>query len=279
MKKRLAFTGIALLGLVVSQFSAPLSATEVIAQTSTPTPPPVIPAWILGGGNFYGGQQEGGTYNDVDPGPSPDQRLFAGVLDASATADSTLGTNCPGIGSGATNVSNCNPYLYINTLDVLCDGSLLSTPLYSYINNGSHETAFVHYYASPIPTPTASPGPRVSNAGECSSPDVSPPLTPSPYPSAGYYTNPDDSGFLSWLLGHAWTTAAFPTPYGIYEDHFAVVGDAPCFYSYEYGDQACNTQGNSNAPQPVDWETALGKFQTNAEANCGTTCFASWVTV
>lgn len=276
MIERLAFAGIALLGLIVSLPRVPVFATEIVAQVPTPTPIPplVIPAWILGGGTFYRGQQPTSpptpAFYDVDPGATPDQHLFGGVLNA-GVVDGGLGTNCPGIASGGSNVSNCNPYRYINMLNLLCDGNLESSNAYIAMNDGMHETAFLHYHA----TPTPSPDPRVTDGGGCPTPNISP--TPGPLPSAGYYMNPDDtssSGFLNWLQNHAWTTTNFPVPFGIYEDHFAVVGDAPCYLSYEYGNEACNMQGNSHSPAPNDWETALGDFESNAEANCPTTCFA-----
>ena len=107
MIEKLAFVGIGLLGSIVALFNTPVSANVFIAQATTPTPPVVIPAWILGGGNFYGGQQATAmptaSFNDVDPGATPDQELFAGVIDASAVTDDDLKTNCPGIGSGGSN--------------------------------------------------------------------------------------------------------------------------------------------------------------------------------
>ncbi len=70
MIARFAFTGIALIGVIVALPRVPVSGA-VIAQTAvTPTPPLVIPAWILGGGNFYGGQQVG-----VSPFSQPDVRF------------------------------------------------------------------------------------------------------------------------------------------------------------------------------------------------------------
>jgi hypothetical protein len=267
MIERLAFAGIMLLGSIVALPKVPVYLYDVVAQVPTPTPVPpvVIPAWILGGGHFYLGQQGGSMptplFFDVDPGATPDQHLFAGVLDAGVTPDPNLGTNCPGLGAMG-NVSKCNPYLYINMLDLLCDGTPLSSNAYNDMN-GTDELAFLHLYAvSP-----GTPGPRLADAGNC---PTSPPGT-----TAGFYMNPDDTtGFLSWLLTHAWTTTTFPAPFGIYEDHFAAVG-GPCWDSYEYGQRACNVQGNSHGPDPNDWETALGDFETNAESNCATgTCFA-----
>ncbi len=275
MIERIAFTGIALLGAIVALPNPPAYLYDVVAQLATPTPvPPVVmPAWILGGGTFYRGQQAATPptplYYDVDPGALADQHLFAGVLDASATADADLETNCPGNGSGGSNVANCNPYLYINMLALLCDGTLESAAAYDFLNGAgtgaSDETGFLHTYAAGIQTP--SPAHRYTIAGECPSP------TPNPGSTYGFPTNPDDSAFQTWLVGHAWLTANFPVPYGIYEDHFSVVAE-PCWHSYEYGDKACNMQGTSHSPDPHDWETALGDFENNAEANCGATCFA-----
>jgi hypothetical protein len=270
MIERLAFVGIALLGSIVA---LPPIRNDV-AQTSYPAPPPVIPAWILGGGKFYP------CCYDVDPGATADQSLFAGVLDGSTTTDDTLKTNCPGIGSGGSNVSNCNPYKYVNMLYLICDDTLESMDAYNYLNNGAgagapDETGFVHEYAMSGPTPT--PAPRVTDGGNCPSPNPTPTPTTGPYPSAGYYTNPDDTAFQSWLVSHVWTTSEsnFPPPYGVFEDHFSVVGDAPCYNSYEYGRLACSNRGNSASPAPHDWETALGDFENNAEANCSSgTCFA-----
>lgn len=243
-----------------------------VAQASTPVPPPVIPAWILGGGNFYGGQQVGASpcptqcnFYDVDPGPTPDQRLFAGVINAADSPDTALETNCPGIGSGGGNVANCNPYKYINMSVLVCDTSL-SISAFNYLNT-SDEAGFLHVYASPTASPTPAPGNRIQlSGGQCATP------TPSPNSSA-FPTNPDDSGFQSWLLTNAWTTGQFPIPFGISEDNYAVVG-YECDLSYEYGNQACNVRGNSESPAPHDWETALGDFEKNAQTNCPTTCFA-----
>ena len=272
MIEKLAFVGIGLLGSIIALFNAPVSANVFIAQATTPTPPVVIPAWILGGGNFYGGQQATAmptaSFNDVDPGATPDQELFAGVIDASAITDDNLKTNCPGIGSGGSNVANCNPHKYINMLILLCDSNLESTNAFNYLN-GSDEPGFLHVYTAPPATPTPAPGNRLTVAGNCASP------TPSPGPSNGFPTNPDDSTWLSWLATNAWTTVEgnFPTPYGILEDNLAVDG-GPCSASYEYGDAFCNKRGTSASPAAVDWETALGDFEKNAETNCPTTCFA-----
>jgi hypothetical protein len=267
---RFGFAGIVLLGAIVALPNVPVFATEVVAQAPTPTPSPplVIPAWVLGGGWFYHGQQAtpppSPDLYDVDPGATADQNLFAGVLDA-GPLDTALESNCPGIGASG-NASHCNPYLYINMLNLLCDGSLLSATAYAAMNDGSHESAFLHEYAAP-PNP---PGPRYTDSGSCPTP-IGP--TPVPTATAGYYMNPDDSGFYSWLQTHAWTRTTFPTPFGIYEDHFSVTDD-PCYNSYEYGRQACNVQGNSHSPDPNDWETALGDFEKNAEPCSTPTCFA-----
>jgi hypothetical protein len=276
MMLRLAFIGIAVVGAIVSLPSIRVYAYDVVAQVpmSTPTPPLVIPAWVLGGGWFYHGQQAtpppSPDLYDVDPGATADQNLFAGVLDA-GPLDTALESNCPGVYSTG-NASHCNPYLYINMLNLLCDGTLLSSNAYMAMNTPANEQAFLHDYAYPSPTPTASPGPRSTDGGDCPTPDVSP--TPSATASAGYYMNPDpvSTGFYSWLQSNAWTTSTFPTPFGIYEDHFSVTGE-PCYNSYEYGRQACNVQGNSNSPDPNDWETALGDFQKNAEPCSTPACF------
>jgi hypothetical protein len=151
-------------------------------------------------------------------------------------------------------------------LNLLCDGTLLSATAYAAMNDGSHESAFLHQYTAP-PGP---PGPRYTDSGSCPTP-----IGPSPVPTAtaGYYMNADDSGFYSWLQTNAWTRTTFPTPFGIYEDHFSVTGE-PCYNSFEYGRQACNVQGNSHSPDPNDWETALGDFEKNAEPCSTPTCFA-----
>lgn len=179
MIERFALAGIALLGSIVALPNMP---NYIIAQVSTPTPPAVVPAWILGAGHFYGSSP------DVDPGATADQHLFAGVLDASATANPSLPPNCPGIGATG-NVSSCNPYLYINMLDVLCGSTPLSMDAYVYLNGSAtatpDETGFVHEYAS---GPTATPDPRVSSPGNCPTPNITP--TPSSTATAGYYTNP-----------------------------------------------------------------------------------------
>lgn len=267
MVQRLALVGIIVLGASVALLRVPVYAGIIIAQV-TPTPPTVIPAWILGGGAFYRGQQATAaptaSFNDVDPGATPDRHLFAGVIDASDVADTSLETNCPGIGSGVPNISNCIPYKYVNMLLLLCE-TTLETDAYNYLNNTPDETGFLHTYTSAVQTPA--PSNRLTAPGDCANP------TPSPNSSA-YPTNPDDATFKNWLATNVWTTAApnnFPTPYGIYEDHFAVNG-GPCDPSYEYGNVACNVQGVSHSPDPHDWETALGDFETNAETACSP-CF------
>ncbi len=249
MIEKLAFVGIGLLGSIVALFTVPVSANSVIAQATTPTPPVVIPAWILGGGNFYT------CCNDVDPGATPDQHLFAGVIDASEATDDSLKTNCPGIGSGGSNVSNCNPYKYVNMLWLVCD-TTLSGNGFDYLAM-SDPSGFVHYYEPP----PATPGPRFTpSSGKCS------------LSNNTYATNPDDSAWLSWLAMHAWTTdeANFPAPYGIDEDNVGIHGYT-CDASYEYGDAFCNQKGKSASPQPTDWESALGVFANNTCTS--TTCF------
>ena len=148
MPQRLALMWITLVGLIVALPKVPAFAVEVAQAAPTPTPPLFIPAWVLGGGHFYRGQGSmmppTPRYNDVDPGAAADQALFAGVLDADTVADATLGTNCPGIDSGGSNVSKCNPYLYINMLDLICGNALLSQSAYAAMNTSTNESAFVH---------------------------------------------------------------------------------------------------------------------------------------
>ena len=119
-----------------------------------------------------------------------------------------------------------------------------------------------NHRSSGISCETPSPPNRLTDAGQCSNPDP-PPAT------YGAYTNPDDSGFQSFLVDNVWTTpeANFPTPYGIFEDHFSVTGDPACAGSYEYGTGPCNAAGHATS----DWETALGDFEKVA-TNCGSAC-------
>lgn len=264
MCQRLAFVGITVLGSIVALPGVP---HEFVAQASTPAPPQFIPAWVLGGGAFYRGQQTSApgpapSFNDVDPGAIPDQTLFAGVLDASETTDVGLETNCPGI--GPPNYSTCNPYKYISMLILTCN-TTLSADAFDALNTGGtdpDETAFLHQF-------TGMPGPanRLTGPGNC----------PPPTGTNGFAMNPGDAGFQTYLLSNVWTTGNFPVPYGIDEDHFAADGGGgQCYQSQEYGGRACNVPGNSGSPEPYDWETALGGFESNAEANCmGTTgtCF------
>ncbi len=277
MIERLGFVGIALVGTIVALPKVPVFPGQIVAQLITPTPPLVIPAWILGGGNFYGGQQAGTSpcpteclFYDVDPGATADQSLFAGVIDASAYTDTALESNCPGIGSGGSNVSNCNPYKYINMGILLCEGGLESTAAFNYLNS-SDETGFLHTYSTPPPPiQTPAPGNRLTQPGSCASP------TPTFTPTNGFLTNPGDLGFQTWLVNHAWRAipSYFPPPYGILEDNFSVVG-WPCSASYEYGDEACNNRGTSASPTPGNWETALGSFESSAaQATCSPKCFA-----
>ncbi|HEY1866742.1 MAG TPA: hypothetical protein VGG70_00505, partial [Candidatus Cybelea sp.] len=256
---RFGFAGIIILGAIVALPNVPVFASEVVAQAHTPTPipPTVIPAWIPGGGNIFAM-----CCNDVDPGATPDQHLFAGIIDGSQAVASGLGTNCPGVGSGGGNASKCNPYKYISMLALLCANTLQSDA-YDHLND-TDETGFLHQYAGGHPTPTPANRLTVAGGGNCGGP-----------PTNGYYTNPDDSGFQSWLVTNAWTTATpnnFPTPYGIYEDHFAVVGGSLCDPSFEYGNAFCNMLGTSGSHWTHDWETALGNFENNAESVCSP-CF------
>ncbi len=245
----------------------PAIPSVVISQASTPTPPAVIPAWILGGGNFYGGQQSGVapcptggcSFYDVDPGSDPDKHLFAGVIDASEATPSALPSHCPGIGSGGSNVSNCNPYKYVNILWPLCDTSI-SQSAFEYLD-GSDPAGFLHEYDS------HSVRFNLGFNSLCGS--------PMPSPTPAYPANPGNASYLSWLSTNAWTTANFPTPYGILEDNFGVSG-YPCGVTYEYGSTnngPCNMVGDatpSPSPTDTDWESALGLFAANT---CGTTCF------
>lgn len=263
MVERLAFIGIAIVGSIVSLPRIPVYVYEVVAQAPVPTPvpPTVIPAWILGGGKFNS------CCVDIDPGATPDQHLFAGVVDASASTAPNLGTNCPGIGSGGGNVSNCNPYKYVSMLILLCDGTLESSNAFNYLNSvagSAGEAGFLHTWSHAKQTPM--PTNRLAVSGSC---------TPGPSTSVGFPTNPENPTFHTWLTSNVWTTPAsnFPAPYGIYEDHFSAFG-GKCVPSYEYGELACNLGGNSGSPEPIDWETALGGFENNAETNCPTTCFA-----
>lgn len=270
MIERLGLAVIALVGTIVALPKVPIFPGEIIAQLATPTPPVVIPAWILGGGNFYGGQQGGGPFYDVDPGATADQSLFAGVIDASAGTDTALESHCPGIGSGGSNVSNCNPYKYINMGILLCSGGLESTAAFNYLNS-SDETGFLHTYTPRPNLQTPAPGNRLTVPGSCASP------TPTFTPTNGFLTNPGDSGFQNWLVMNVWRPipAYFPPPYGILEDNFSVVG-WPCSQSYEYGSGPCNNHGISQSPAPGIWETELGSFESSVQTNCATSgiCFA-----
>ncbi len=218
--------------------------------------PLVIPVWAYGG-----------DPGDTDPGPVPDQHLFAAILDNSSYSNKSLAANCPGV----SGTSTCQPYKYI---DLLYDHCQTPATLSAYQwADADDETAFQHVYPGAI---TA--GNRITYDAT-----PNPDCTPDSH-NADMRMNPGDAAFNAYLYENVWSgtnyTNDFPSPYGVMEDQASVfagiVVGGSGEVSTEYGSGIkpsgfANLVGNSPYHAVTDWETALGVFVNGA---CGTTCLS-----
>ena len=227
----------------------------LISRGAKPTDVPlVIPVWGLGADE-----------RDTDPGATPDQHLFAVILDNSENSSSSLAHNCPGVSSSST----CQPYKYVDLLYDACN-TVVTLAAYQWAN-GNDETAFQHTYpngkwASNRITYNATPNPR---------------CTPNSH-NAYMRMNAGDSAFNTYLYNNVWTGSNyqkdFPAPYGVMEDQGSVfagiVVGGSSQVSTEYGSGTkpsgfANHIGNSQYHAASDWESALGIFVNGA---CRATC-------
>ncbi|MBV9264474.1 MAG: hypothetical protein JO324_09135 [Candidatus Eremiobacteraeota bacterium] len=211
--------------------------------------PLVIPVWGYGG-----------DFMDTDPGATPDQHLFAAVVDNSEDSSKSLAKNCPGVSASST----CQPYKYVNFALLHCN-TPDSLAAYQWAD-ANDEHAFQHLYPGSITsanriTYNATPNPT---------------CVPHSH-NAEMRMNVGDSGYNNYLYQNVWNGSDyqkdFPAPYGGLEDQgstFAgIVVGGMSQVSTEYGSGTnpsgfANHVGNSRYHAATDWETAMGLFVNGA---------------